>query len=559
MYTSFFGLNEEPFSITPNPRYLYMSERHTEALAHLIYGIKDSGGFIQLTGEVGTGKTTLLRSLLQRLPKNADVALILNPQLSATEFLAAIIEELGATPPDNKDSLKALTDVLNKFLLENHSKGHRTILIVDEAQNFALDVLEQIRLLTNLETSRQKLLQITLIAQPELRTMLARNDLRQLAQRITGRYHLEPLSQADTEAYVRHRLKVAGASRSIFPHSSCLELYKLSGGVPRIINVIADRAMLGAYTQDEHEVSQALVRHAAGEVYGENPELRRKKPWQQIAVLAAVTLLLIAAAVLTTTRFMTGETNLPFNLLPATVVDSTVDSVTADSAMTAEPALPVIAAAEESITAELEALIENNPDKTDTRNAFASLFSLWGLTFEMNNGLACEQAQANQLFCLFQRGSLAQIQKLNRPVILTLQDRAGMSHQVVLAKLNERSATISLGETDYTVPVDEITTLWYGQFLLLWKPQIGTVKSFYPGMRDPDVPWLRDSLATIQGKNIKPANEADSDFFDDSLEASVRDYQVTKRLNVDGLVDQQTQILINTDLGLLAPRLVRQN
>ena len=215
MYTSFFGLNEEPFSITPNPRYLYMSERHTEALAHLIYGIKDSGGFVQLTGEVGTGKTTLIRSLLQRLPDNADVALILNPQLSATEFLAAILEELGVSQPDKPDSLKALTDALNAFLLENHSKGRRTILIVDEAQNFAIDVLEQIRLLTNLETARQKLLQITLIGQPELRLMLARTDLRQLAQRITGRYHLEPLTRDETIQYIRHRLRVAGATGPI--------------------------------------------------------------------------------------------------------------------------------------------------------------------------------------------------------------------------------------------------------------------------------------------------------------------------------------------------------
>ena len=210
MYISHFGLNEKPFSITPNPRYLYMSERHTEALAHLIYGIKDASGFIQLTGEVGTGKTTLIRSLLQRLPENADVALILNPQLSATEFLTSILSELGISVPERADSVKALTDALNAFLLSNHSKGRRTILIVDEAQNFAVDVLEQIRLLTNLETYHQKLLQITLIGQPELRAMLARTDLRQLAQRITGRYHLQPLSQADTQQYVAPRLRVAG-------------------------------------------------------------------------------------------------------------------------------------------------------------------------------------------------------------------------------------------------------------------------------------------------------------------------------------------------------------
>lgn len=550
MYTSFFGLNEEPFSITPNPRYLYMSKRHTEALAHLIYGIKDSGGFIQLTGEVGTGKTTLIRSLLQRLPKNADVALILNPQLSSTEFLSAILEELGAPMPDKPESLKALTDALNRFLLENHSKGRRTILIVDEAQNFNIDVLEQVRLLTNLETARQKLLQITLIGQPELRTMLARRDLRQLAQRITGRYHLKPLSQADTEEYVRHRLQVAGSARTIFPQNSCRELYRLSGGVPRIINVIADRAMLGAYTQDEPEISPALIRRAASEVYGENPDLRRNKPWFQVAALATIAIALIGAAAFTATRFMARNSGDTVASLTEPAAGSSLFAQSNDEA-------PLIDS--EMVAAELETLIENNPDKTDTRNAFADLFNLWGVEFDMNNDRACEQAQDQQLYCLFQRGSLAQIQKLNRPVILTLQDRAGMAHQVVLAALDKEDATIRLAGQDYKVPISEFTALWYGEYLLLWRPQIGAVKSFYPGMRDPDVAWLRDSLATIQGNPIDPVNATDVDLFDEALEASVRNYQIARRLSVDGLVGQQTQILINSDLGARAPRLVRQN
>ena len=203
MYTSFFGLNEKPFSITPDPRYLYMSERHAEALAHLIYGVRESGGFIQLTGEVGTGKTTLVRSLLQQLPEFADVAVVLNSQLSRIEFLTSICEELHVELPEQRNSVKALTDALNGFLLHNHSLGRRTILIVDEAQNLRLEVLEQVRLLTNLETAKQKLLQIILIGQPELREQLARNDMRQLAQRITGRYHLEPLSSDETSALCR--------------------------------------------------------------------------------------------------------------------------------------------------------------------------------------------------------------------------------------------------------------------------------------------------------------------------------------------------------------------
>ncbi len=558
MYTSFFGLHEEPFSITPNPRYLYMSERHTEALAHLIYGIKDRGGFIQLTGEVGTGKTTLIRSLLQRLPENADVALILNPQLSATEFLAAILEELGVSQPDNPDSLKALTDALNRFLLKNHSNGRRTILIVDEAQNFAIDVLEQIRLLTNLETTRQKLLQITLIGQPELRSMLARTDLRQLAQRITGRYHLQPLSQADTEEYVRHRLRVAGTTNNIFPVSTCRELYRLSGGVPRIINVIADRAMLGAYTQDIHEISTRLIRQAAGEVYGEDPDLRRnKQAWINVAAFATVAVLLIGTATFTAMRFITSTTPEPALAVSDPVVSEPGSS---DQAVTHQDSVPPAPAIEGSAApsnlARLEELIQGNEAITDTRNAFANLFELWEVTFDMDSSRACEQAQQHQLFCMFQRGSLAQIQQLNRPVILTLQDTAGTAHQIVLVALSNTTASIRLAGITHEVPLTDINALWYGEYMLLWRPQIGTVKSFYPGMRDPDITWLRESLAEIQGETIDPIG---SDYFDENLEAHVRDYQVARRLNVDGLVGQQTQIVINSDLGVSSPRLVRAN
>jgi general secretion pathway protein A len=544
MYTSFFGLNEEPFSITPNPRYLYMSERHTEALAHLIYGIKDSGGFVQLTGEVGTGKTTLIRSLLQRLPDNADIALILNPQLSATEFLAAILEELGVPQPDNPDSLKALTDALNGFLLENHSRGRRTILIVDEAQNFAIDVLEQIRLLTNLETARQKLLQITLIGQPELRLMLARTDLRQLAQRITGRYHLQPLSQADTEEYIRHRLRVAGSTNGIFPVSACRELYRLSGGVPRIINVIADRAMLGAFTQDEHEINTGLVRRAAGEVYGEDPDLRRNKnALLYIAAFAALAILLIGTASFTAMRFVSANKQEPVVAASDPVIETAVLPTIENAVVLPEPR-------------SLEELIIANTPVTDTRSAFANLFELWGITFDMESTRACEQAQEHQLFCLFQRGSLAQILQLNRPAILTLQDNAGATHEILLVTLSDTSAGIRLGATTYEVPISDINALWYGEYLLLWKPQIGSIKSFYTGMRDPDVAWIRKSLAEILGKTIDPMN---SDLFDENLEAHVRDYQVTRRLNVDGLVGQKTQIVINSDLGVSAPRLIKAN
>ena len=269
MYLSFFGLNEKPFSITPDPRYLYLSERHAEALAHLLYGVSEAGGFVQLTGEVGTGKTTIVRSLLGQIPKNAEVALILNPRMTAPEFMLTICEELGIGLPDRAvASLKDLVDILNHYLLRAHADGRRVVLLVDEAQNLEPAVLEQVRLLTNLETPTDKLLQIILIGQPELREMLARPELRQLAQRVTGRYHLDPLSAGETAAYVRHRLRVAGATTDILTSGALAEVFRQSGGIPRLVNVICDRALLGAYTQDRHRVTPSIVRHAAGEVFG---------------------------------------------------------------------------------------------------------------------------------------------------------------------------------------------------------------------------------------------------------------------------------------------------
>jgi len=269
MYLQFFGLAEKPFAITPDPRYLYLSGRHADALAHLVYGINEAGGFIQLTGEVGTGKTTTIRSLLARAPKTAEIALILNPRLSATEFLRSLCEELGLGADDNSGTdNKSLVDLLNRYLLRAHAQGRRVVLVVDEAQNLAPDVLEQVRLLTNLETETQKLLQIILIGQPELRKLLAREDLRQIAQRITARFHLDPLSRDETYAYVRHRLRVAGATEEIFTPSALGEVHRLAAGIPRVINVTCDRALLGAYTQETRKVTASLVRLAAGEVYG---------------------------------------------------------------------------------------------------------------------------------------------------------------------------------------------------------------------------------------------------------------------------------------------------
>jgi len=263
MYEQHFGLTERPFSIAPDPRFLYMSQQHREALAHLLYGVGEGGGFVQLTGEVGTGKTTICRCLLEQVPDHVDVALILNPRVSAMELLASLCDELGIEYARDTTSIKRLTDVLNAHLLETHARGRRTVLIIDEAQNLDADALEQVRLLTNLETTREKLLQIVLIGQPELRSLLAREELRQLSQRITARYHLEPIQRGETAAYIRHRLQVCGATDAIFNEAAIDLVQKLSGGVPRLINVMCDRTMLGAYVENKHKVDAAIVIRAA--------------------------------------------------------------------------------------------------------------------------------------------------------------------------------------------------------------------------------------------------------------------------------------------------------
>src|SRR5688572_4334808 len=255
-----------------------MSARHTDALAHLLYGISESGGFIQLTGEVGTGKTTLIRSVLEQLPAKADIALILSPQLTTLEFLATIVQELRCAPAAER-TVKGQIDVLNTHLMQAHAEGRRVVLIVDEAQTLSPELLEQVRLLTNLETSKQKLLQIILIGQPELRELLDRPEMRQTAQRITGRYHLEPLRKDEARAYVSHRLRVAGTQNEIFTRRAVDALYRHSRGIPRLINVIADRALLAAYTKDQRRVDAKLVSAAAAEVFG----VRRKAPWWPFA------------------------------------------------------------------------------------------------------------------------------------------------------------------------------------------------------------------------------------------------------------------------------------
>jgi len=267
MYREHFGLNALPFSIAPNPRYLYLTRQHQEALAHLVYGL-NSGGMILLTGEVGTGKTTISRKLLEDIPEHIDIAWIVNPKLSAEELLATICDELAIHYPEHNHSIKIFTDLINAHLIDAHGQGRNVVLMIDEAQNLSAEVLEQLRLLTNLETNEHKLLQIVLLGQPELKTMLERTDLRQLAQRITARYHLHPLNRHETTAYIRHRLAVAGCDHDVFSAAAMNMIHRISHGTPRLINLLCDRAMLGVYSSNAKMVRPKHIRQSCQEVLG---------------------------------------------------------------------------------------------------------------------------------------------------------------------------------------------------------------------------------------------------------------------------------------------------
>lgn len=578
MYTGFFGLNEKPFSITPDPRYLFLSERHAEALAHLLYGVTESGGFIQLTGEVGTGKTTIVRSLLEQMPRDTEVALVLNPRLSPHEFLLAICEELRIPLTlDDRNSGKSIIDSLNRHLLEAHAAGRRVVLIVDEAQNLSPDVLEQIRLLTNLETAKQKLLQIILIGQPELRQLLARTDLRQLAQRITGRYHLEPLDREETRAYIRHRLRVAGGGGETFTNGAMDTIHHQARGVPRLINVICDRALLGAYSREQSRVNRGTAAHAAREVSGGSGRKRSARP---AAVAVVLVLVVAAAAFLAWLRYdnagltpsadiVSAEPQAAAPPRQAVAAIATEPSPEETGPVASTSTVPLIAEADEpqasvvtgtesaSSPTLVETLREQQAD-TDTNSAFATLLGLWGVTYQAADGPPCAVAESAGLRCLYERGNWGFLLNLDRPAILSLSTPDGDEHQVVLAGVTkDGEARLAIGGEEIETSLGELMSLWLGDFLLVWRPASGSGRVLTPGAVGDDVTWLREALSRALGTEVPVGPRRD---YDDALQQAVERFQRSRRLRPDGVAGARTMIALNTALGLAGrPRLAGES
>jgi general secretion pathway protein A len=547
MYLSYFGLTEAPFSIAPDPRYLYMSKRHQEALAHLLFGLRGDGGFVLLTGEVGAGKTTVCRCLLEQVPEDCDLAYIFNPKLTVEELLAALCTEFRIELPAGQLSVKQLVDAINTFLLDGHAKGRHAVLIIDEAQNLSADVLEQMRLLTNLETHRRKLLQIILIGQPELATMLERPSLRQLAQRVVARYHLDPLNQDELAAYIRHRLEVAGAPRALFPKRLMRALYRYSGGVPRVLNLLCDRALLGTYVEGKSLVDAKTLARAAQEVFPakRGTSSRSRSIWMVGGLVVCA--LLVIALIWIDSMFRAGFQQVYGHAekLDQLKLVKTVSTHAANNLVTNQKTsvVPEIKVAEPSeIVWPAQAARE-----LSTESAYAELYRAWHIAVPASGACA-----AAELRCRAARGSLDEIRSLNRPALLYLTEPDGKAMEGVLLGLKGNDATLVLGGETTTVPVSVLAAQWAGRYTVLWRPPTPLVDQIRPSDHGAAVVWLATQLGRVQGKQVELTSDA---AFSEDLRRAVKQFQLEHGLTPDGQVGLQTLIRLSSAAEVDAPSL----
>jgi general secretion pathway protein A len=566
MYTDYFKLSEPPFSLTPDPRYLFMSERHREGLAHLFFGVQQPGGFVQLTGDIGSGKTTLCRCLVKQLPPETDVALILNPRLTVIELLATVCDELGVPYPAETTSNKILIDALNQRLLESHAKHRRTVLIIDEAQNLNEEVLEQIRLLTNLETSKEKLLQVILIGQPELLSVLKEEKLRQLAQRITARYHLLPLSKSETYSYIQHRLRIAGTSDPLFTSLAMSSIYRLSRGIPRIINIICDRALLGAYALDKRQVGPGIVRRASREARGVIP-WRRRYPFAWISAILVLSALMIGGAIfLAPSKFSIfhrgsgSQAGNSAQTLPKKTTQAASPEVAKPLIAEASPHQrkgPPIVLAKVQANSELADLLVNASSPGVTDSSFNTLFRQWGASVTLRpSDLGCKVALTQGFECLFQSGGWPKLRRYDLPAILELLMPDGTRRRATLVGLADKTATLAIGKEEYEVPLEEVNRMWDGAYILLWKPPFAS-RRLKPGDSGKEVLWVRRALDVFEGKASSPD---DSELFDEGLKQRVIAFQRRQSLIQDGCVggDTLVQLALLARQGSGAPSISRR-
>ncbi len=585
MYNEYFGFKEAPFSIAPDPRYLYMTSQHRDALAHLVYGLNSEGGCILLTGEVGTGKTTICRCLLEQLPDQANVALVLNPKVNEIELLETICDELKISYPTDADStnnsLKTYTDRIYTYLIESNRNNEKTVLIIDEAQNLDSKVLEQLRLLTNLETHQRKLLQIIILGQPELLDILAKTEMRQLAQRITARFHLQPLTRHEVKAYVSHRLAVAGQNIQLFPENSIKLLFKLSKGIPRLINILCDRALLGAYVENHYAVSPPVLKKAAKEVFGElkNVEQHQKnKRWlYPLAIFSSISIIAIVAFILFNPRSYSDiKHEQAAAASEAAINDSLVklyEEAQAEEAQTTTVAIhddtdellsEDIKPQEEIQRPTLSATIatgtnQNSIDEilddasNNPASAYQDLFKAWGEHYNANTKTtACKQAETYSLNCLYKHGNINSLKIHNRPAVLTLINAQGKTLYITITSIDDDFATVYSNNTKYIIKLEDLDKYWYGQFILLWNKPEKYSSIITPGDRGDIINWINIQLTKIN--NSQPSSIINT--YDDFLIEKIKTFQSEHGLTADGIVGPVTIIHLNTRSGMDTPSLI---
>lgn len=563
MYAHFFGLKQEPFSIAPDPRYLFMSERHREALAHLLYGLNGGGGFVLLTGEIGAGKTTVCRCFLEKIPKRCNVAYIFNPKLTALELLRAICEEFRITVPEPvlHPTVSDYLRVINEFLIRTHSVGQNNVLIIDEAQNLSADVLEQLRLLTNLETNKRKLLQIILIGQPELRDLLAQPELEQLAQRIIARFHLEALTAEETSRYIRHRMLVAGMKESLpFDGRARRRIHELTRGVPRRINLLCDRSLLGAYANGQTKVDRRTVNQAAQEVFYTSPSQglvwrRMKSWWAWSALLLGMLLMLMAGA--------GSLVGMKFAAQSANSLDAAAQGEPQGSAIARLPEPDMAAFGPPAAEGALPHEQGHPPFLTSDFGMFSTVWrsedeawralaALWGVSVPSDQD-PCRFTARSQVQCHHGSTTLTQVRRLDRPVIVRLRDSSDRPVQALLMGLGNHSATLRMGGQTQTVSLVSLAALWRGEFATLWRTPPGFTPRFKEGQAGVVVDYLAAQLAVYLGEP-SPTRKAT---LDGVLRSKLSTFQIAQGLTPDGIPGPTTFMHLNLVAGVDEPRLMR--
>ncbi|WP_417880036.1 AAA family ATPase [Vibrio sp.] len=564
MYKDFFGLSELPFTIVPSSRYIFLSARHREAMNHLQAGLGGGGGFALLTGEVGTGKTTVSKALLSVLESNVKTGLLLNPTYTSTDLLEAICDEFSIGYQASA-SLKQLTQAIYQYLLDNHGKGIKTLLLIDEAQHLSADVLEQLRLLTNLETESQKLLRVLLIGQPELQYKLQTEELRQLAQRITGRYHLLPLTTDEVSQYIQFRLQVAGGQYDIFTAKAVKLIAKQTQGVPRLINLVCDKCMLYAYYSGEAHISLSNAEKACEDVMSFQRPIGRSNPalngraelanqsqsWLTYIASLSVGCLLAAAAWFWLPSWMASEKFENAKLEPvAAPISSQVNQADnlaqpLDAQGSNDLSYQSNISQNDNVAELVEPLIRQSYNPIA---AMKTLMALWGYKVA-NDEANCQQAERANLYCYQDSGTLNDLAVINRPAMLTLQDQYH-SYFAILYKLSDDKAQLLLANKRIEVPTQWLKQHWSGEYQLLWHSEFAgqTLKLNSQG---PEVAKLNDLLSQVLGEPLKERRQ-----FDQSVKNKVEAFQMWQGINVDGIAGKRTLMLLDSYVNNKAPSVV---